>query len=172
MSSNMFLCCFLRSRGSWGFWWKQSRIFFHIMYFSGLQTVEGRNFSFSAAKSVYKAYTLLFIIFKWPIVSLDKTLIHHLEWFMALWRCTETVILTFNRLESMTSTTCWDVFIKSLGFFSTEERNAWASWMTWGWVDYRDILIWKWTNPLRNLFVEVFCSGIDLPLESSEIHPL
>ncbi len=30
-----------------------------------------------------------------------KTLIHHLVSFIALWRRTETVILTFNRLESI-----------------------------------------------------------------------
>ncbi len=31
----------------------------------------------------------------------DKTLIHRLVSFIALWSCTETVILTFNRLESI-----------------------------------------------------------------------
>ncbi len=31
------------------------------------------------------------------IVSLDKTLIHHLVSYIVLWSCTETVILTFNR---------------------------------------------------------------------------
>ncbi len=41
-----------------------------------------------------------FYFFKWPIVSLDKTLIHRLVSFISLWSCTETVILTFNRLES------------------------------------------------------------------------
>ncbi len=35
------------------------------------------------------------------IVLLDKTLIHHLVLFIALWSCTETVILTFNHLESI-----------------------------------------------------------------------
>ncbi len=33
--------------------------------------------------------------------SLDKTLIHRLVLFIALSSCTETVILTFNRLESI-----------------------------------------------------------------------
>ncbi len=37
---------------------------------------------------VYKAYTFLFYFFKWPIVSLDKTLIHRLVYFIALWSCT------------------------------------------------------------------------------------
>ncbi len=56
---------------------------------------------------VYKAYIYIyiyiyiFIYIKWPIVSLDKTRIHHLVSFIALWRCTETVILTFNHLESI-----------------------------------------------------------------------
>jgi len=27
---------------------------------------------------------------------------------------------------------CWNVFIKNLNFFSTEERMSWISWMTWG----------------------------------------
>jgi len=26
----------------------------------------------------------------------------------------------------------WNVFIKNLNFFSTEERMTWISWMTWG----------------------------------------
>ncbi len=42
-----------------------------------------------------------FFFFKWLIVSLDKTLIHRLVSFIALWSSTETVTLTFNRLESI-----------------------------------------------------------------------
>ncbi len=41
------------------------------------------------------------LFFKWPIVSPDKTLIHHLVSFIAIRSCTKTVILTFNRLESI-----------------------------------------------------------------------
>jgi len=26
----------------------------------------------------------------------------------------------------------WNVFIKNLNFFSTEERMTWTFWMTWG----------------------------------------
>jgi len=26
----------------------------------------------------------------------------------------------------------WNVFIKNLNLFSTEERMTWTSWMTWG----------------------------------------
>ncbi len=47
----------------------------------------------------FKPYTFNF--FKWPNVTLDKSLIHRLVSFIALWSCTETVILTFNRLESI-----------------------------------------------------------------------
>ncbi len=37
----------------------------------------------------------------WLIASLDKTLIHRLVLCIALWSCTETIILTSNRLESI-----------------------------------------------------------------------
>ncbi len=43
----------------------------------------------------------VYIYFLWPIVLLDKTLIHRLVLFIVLWSCTETVILTFNCLESI-----------------------------------------------------------------------
>jgi len=81
-------------------------------------------------------------IFKWAIVSLDKTLIHRLGSFKALWKvCTETVFSTLNRLvpieihymeknPRMFSS-------KKLNFFLTEERTTWISWMTWGWVNYQ-----------------------------------
>ncbi len=46
-------------------------------------------------------YYIYFNFFKWPIVLLDKTLIYRLVSFIALWSSTETVILTFNRLESI-----------------------------------------------------------------------
>ncbi len=49
---------------------------------------------------VYKAYTFI-LFFKLPIISLDKTLIHRLVSFIVLSICTETVILTFNRLKSI-----------------------------------------------------------------------
>ncbi len=39
--------------------------------------------------------------FKWQIVLLDKTLIRCLVLFIGLWSYTETVMLTFNRLESI-----------------------------------------------------------------------
>jgi len=37
---------------------------------------------------------------------------------------------------------------KTLHFFLTEERKTWASWMMWGRVNYQEILILNWTNPL------------------------
>ncbi len=50
---------------------------------------------------VFIMHIHLFYFFIWPIISPDKTLIHCLVSFIALWRCTEPVILTFNRLESI-----------------------------------------------------------------------
>jgi len=46
-------------------------------------------------------------------------------------------------------------FIKNLNFFSTAERKAWTSWMTWGSVNYQQkfffffVFFLKWTTPLR-----------------------
>jgi len=31
----------------------------------------------------------------------------------------------------------WNVFIKNLNFFLTEERKTWTSWMAWGRVNYQ-----------------------------------
>ncbi len=44
---------------------------------------------------VFINHIRIFYCFKW----LDKTLIYRLVLFIALWSCTETVILTFNSLE-------------------------------------------------------------------------
>ncbi len=56
MSSKMFMYFFLQSKRNEGFWWKHSRNFLHIVSFNGLQTVEGQNYSFSAASKGYKLY--------------------------------------------------------------------------------------------------------------------
>jgi len=40
-------------------------------------------------------------------------------------------------LKSIIWRKSWNVFIKNLNFFSTEERNTWTSWMTRGWVNYQ-----------------------------------
>jgi len=50
--------------------------------------------------------------------------------------CNETVFWTLNRLVAneihYMEKKSWNVFIKNLNFFSTEERMTWISWMTWG----------------------------------------
>jgi len=57
--------------------------------------------------------------------------------------CTESVFWTLNRLvtsqwSALYGEKSWNVFIKNLNFFSTEERKTWTSmWMTWGWVNYQ-----------------------------------
>ncbi len=56
MSSKMFMYFFRQSKINKGFWWKHSRIFLHIVYFNGLQTVEGQNDNLSAASKGYKRY--------------------------------------------------------------------------------------------------------------------
>jgi len=65
--------------------------------------------------------------------SLDKTLIHRLVSFKALWSCTETVFWTLNRLVPIEVHFYAEKFIKNLNFFSTKERMTWTFWMTWGW---------------------------------------
>ncbi len=114
-----------------------------------------------ASICVFIKHIHLFYFSKWPIVSLDKTLIHCLVSFIAIWSCTETIILTFNDLEFI-EVHCMDTnpgmfSSKTLIFFSTEERNTYTSWMTWGWVNYQEILFWKWTNPLSYVKVQYRC---------------
>ncbi len=50
---------------------------------------------------LYSSVSLLFTPVHTISVWLDKTLIHCLVSFIALLSCIETVILTFNRLESI-----------------------------------------------------------------------
>jgi len=45
---------------------------------------------------------LFYLFFKWPILSLDKTLIHRLVSFKAIWSCTETLIFIFLYSISLT----------------------------------------------------------------------
>jgi len=40
-------------------------------------------------------------------------------------------------LKSIIWKKSWNVFIKNLNFFSTEERKTWTSWMKWGRVNYQ-----------------------------------
>ncbi len=56
MSSKMFKYFFLQSKRNVGFWWKYSRICIHKFSLNGLQTVQGQNYSFSAASKGYKQY--------------------------------------------------------------------------------------------------------------------
>ncbi len=74
-----------------------------------------------ASICVYIAYTLFEFFFKRPIVLLDKTLTHRLVLFIALWSCTETVILTFNRLESIEAN--YMDTNHGMFSFSTDEMN-------------------------------------------------
>ncbi len=90
--------------------------------------------------------------FKWPIIWLDKTLIHRLVSFIALRSCTETVILTFNSFESI-ETNYMDTnrrmfSSKTLIYFQLKkEIHKHLGWHG-GEVNYKDILIWKWTSAL------------------------
>ncbi len=101
---------------------------------------------------VVKKYINYYYYFfrKWQIVSLDKTLIPRLGSCSAL---EAALKLQFNLLVPLKSTTwkkkSWNVFLKNLNFFLTEERKTWTSWITWGWVNYQKTLILEWTNPLR-----------------------
>ncbi len=90
------------------------------------------------------------LFFYRPIVSLDNTLIHHLVSFITLWSCTKTVIFTFKLLESIAV----QYMDTNPGMFSS--KTLVSFWLKkeihkhLGWhdiVNYKDILIWKWTNP-------------------------
>jgi len=96
---------------------------------------------------------LCFCFFKWAIVSLDKTLIHYLVSFKALWTVCSLYCWTLNRLVPIEV----HYMEKNPGMFSsktlisipTEERMTWTSWMTWGWVNNQ--FFQKWTTPLSLL---------------------
>jgi len=85
------------------------------------------------------------LFIKWGIVSLDKTLIHRLESFKALWavcslywKCRLDLDSFGSHWSALYGEKSWNVFIKNLHFFSTEDRmSTWTSWMTWGWVNYQ-----------------------------------
>jgi len=65
----------------------------------------------------------------------------------SLWSCIETDIWTFKPLVAIEvkSMEKNHGMFSSKTFFSTKERKTWASWMTWGWVNYQEIFIWMWT---------------------------
>ncbi len=101
---------------------------------------------------VFIKHIHLLIVFKWPVVSLDKTFIHRLVSFIALWSCTKTVILTFNRLESIEV----HYMDKNSGKFSSKTliyfRLKKEIHKHLGWHGGEYILIWKWTNPLISFY--------------------
>jgi len=66
--------------------------------------------------------------------AIDKTLIHRLVSFKALWGYTETVGIHWSPLYGEKS---WNVYIKKTNLFPTDERKTWTSWMTWGWVNHQ-----------------------------------
>ncbi len=100
---------------------------------------------------VWKFMVKMYIIFssfflrKWPMVSLDKTLIPRLGLVRTLWSCIETFSLGLQPFDPHWSPLygekSWNVFLKKRNFFATEERKTWTSWMTWGWVNYQEISI-------------------------------
>ncbi len=83
---------------------------------------------------------------------IDKTLIHRLVSFIALWSCTETVHFDLQPVWSPLKLTVW---IQILECFHQKPKSIF-DWRNdcinilddMGWVNYKDILIWKWTNPL------------------------
>ncbi len=72
MSSKMFMYFFLQSKRNKGFWWKHFTNYLHIVYFNGLQTVEGQNDSFSAASKAINDI-------RWWIRLLSSETIGHLK---------------------------------------------------------------------------------------------
>ncbi len=63
---------------------------------------------------------------------------------IALWSCIETTIWTFNPLATIEVYYIEKnplLFSHKKNIFSTEERNTWTSWITWGWVNYQETFI-------------------------------
>jgi len=71
---------------------------------------------------------------------LDKTLFIvwcRLKPFEAALKLSIGTWIVWFPLKSIIWRNSWNVSIKNLNFFSTEERKTWKSWMTWGWVNYQ-----------------------------------
>ncbi len=122
-----------------------------------VRTGESRRASQNRARRGFELIKLklCYLFIKWAIVSLDKTLIHRLESFKALWTVCSLYWKCLLDLEPfgphwspLYGEKSWNIFIKNLNFFSTEERKTWTSWMTWGWVNYQQKFFQKWTTPL------------------------
>ena len=95
-------------------------------------------------------YIYFFLFRKLPIVSLDKTLISRLgscrDVEAALRRTSEpseNIGIVGCHWSPFCVEKSWNVFLKNLNFFSTEERKTWISWMTSGWVNYQQKLFLK-----------------------------
>ncbi len=100
---------------------------------------------------VVKKYILIYF-FKWPIVSLDQTLIPRLGSCRALWSCIETVIWTFNPLcpievHSMEKNPRMFSSKSLISVWLKKERHDNLEWH--GIEMIRKCLIWKWTNLLN-----------------------
>ncbi len=92
---------------------------------------------------VVKKYINFILFFrKWQINSLDKTLIPQLGSCRALWSCNLDLQPIGPCWSPLYGEKSWNVFFKNLNFFLTKARK------TWGWVNYQEILILEWTNPL------------------------
>ncbi len=72
-------------------------------------------------------------------VSLDKTLIPWLGSCRALWSysCNLDLQPIGRHWSPLYGEKPWNVFLKKLNFFATEERKTY--WMTWRWANYQDI---------------------------------
>jgi len=65
--------------------------------------------------------------------AIDNTLIHRLVSFKVLWSWTKNSHLDLEPFgphwSPLYGEKSWNVFIKNLNFFSTEERKPWTSWI-------------------------------------------
>ncbi len=106
--------------------------------------VGGENeMEFFALKKYINIY--LYFFRKWPIFSLNKTLIPQLGSCRAIRSCIETKIWTFNLLATREVHYMEKIpemiSAKKLNVFTTEEKKTLTSWMTWGRVNYQEIFI-------------------------------
>jgi len=92
------------------------------------------------------------VFFLWHIVSLRL----HWGWHLDL----KTVGWNWSPLYEEKS---WNVFIKNVNLFSTEERMTWTSSMTWGWENYQQKFFQKWTTPLSYTPVACFVKWFAKP---------
>jgi len=112
---------------------------------------------------------------------LNKTLIHCLESFKALWtvcslhwKCLLHLELFGYPQSGLYGEKSWNVFIKNLNFFSTEERKTWTCWMTWEWVNYQQmfffLLFFKVNYSFKSICMANHTWGPAALLQSSVTH--